>query len=117
MILYHVVLLFIHFDALYCLAVDIAVASLTQYRDNLRVAVVADDVVLTAVTVHETEAHAVAVHLDYSVLLILLRSRQYSLYCLKFHNFPSFFKGSIIFVSYHTAACAIVSFNASMNCM
>lgn len=43
-------------------------------------------IVLAAVAVGETEAHAVAVHLYNSMLLIALSSHQYRLNCLESYN-------------------------------
>lgn len=52
-------LLFVNFNGLYCLAVNVAIASLAQHRNYLRITVIPDDVILVAVTIHKTEAHVI----------------------------------------------------------
>ena len=68
-------LLIVNFNSLYCIAVNVTIANLVQYRDSLRVAVVADDVILAAVAVYKTEAHGIVVCFNYSMLHVFLCSQ------------------------------------------
>jgi hypothetical protein len=91
-------LLFVNFNGLYCLAVNVAIASLAQHRNYLRITVIPDDVILVAVTIHKTEAHVIISRLYHSMLKVALCSHQYRFHCFEFHNLLSFFlkRGCVI---------------------